>query len=927
MRYMNLACLLMTLVCLLTILLFSNSNSTSSSSQVQSSANTNNLLASRRANNDLGSDLMDSLESHLLRAQAQTASQDFNEADAELDSDSDRNKEARFKRRKSDSLESSSSSATKVGEKDQREVEETTQSAPAEQDDEANYWSSSSSRPNRPAGNLFGADAGNSLIDPIFSRILQDMNIGTLFKSLRRAANETAGKPIVRKSKNGATIIISSNFNETNKWPLPSLLDKLLPPGLLNIATSNGQSQVKSNSSSGIATATITINSEPLLAASSGSPFGAFQSPFESLFSSARQPQHPSMFMTAEPMPFRSPFGPLMSASPLAAMPPPSIFNMIMRSRSPLDAEEDSKLPIGSSMTTPNQKAETKNNETITAQASQITSNATAKPESSKPDSEVEILDLSRGNRQPSSVFRSPFAPNRLAGSMIFSSGSVDAPFQLPFGPSISPFMSMQPPQMILVGGSSGFSPVNDLPSPLNPLLRKILNNVMGELSSGDDKSKAERKSRSRAASSFSPNWVSLGNDLGEDSATDEQPADRWEGFEQMAKSSKQLKAKHRSDDELDADSAELVSGLQMEQSQPPFMESPDGLLAGSIRQTIRGPGMSFERIFELPSSRMQQVPASLKSQSLSRADNLEMSGELTNSRAAFPIPTSTEDYPPPGGFFARLLSDISRHSFGDPSQTSRGMLIMKNRSDDELDEQPEASRGFFPEPTIVKVSAKPAMGQSMMGDSVFFQPANQLATSLEVSHKDKQGESKSMPIDDSSSSSSSVESQADSGDAQNFRRVKKAKKYLAIGKPSRNFHSIVARKPVKLDGDKAADFEAPADSQYSDQEQVDVPFSSPSSPMFGFPALSMRSPKQTSVDEQVEKNKPTLVVSSIRQPRSFTYHSNNELANSRNSTSQPANQPSSLPRRRFWTEAHIEPASRVMGRRADDSGSIEAVE
>lgn len=407
-------------------------------------------------------------------------------------------------------------------------------------------------------------DPTNSLIDPILSQIFNDSEIGSMFKqALKRASNGTNGggfnKPIIRKSKNGATIIISSSstFNNSNgifndsSFPFPSLIEKLLPPMFRPLSlgsdsflkqTTDGNS---SNNPEGLASsvATITINSKPVFASSSSSPFGisrlAPMNPFAPFLSAGdpfgplshahnnhhhHHPHHnhhhyPSRLPGLFIKPFRGPipFGPpSLFGSPFSGpiSGPPSLMSMIVRANQLDQADEDStQSPSSPQTTSKNEKEDSnsKNSDALKVQASQQHNSTIGKPTQSinNNDSEVETLDMPElipvhspsGAAAFNGRLHNFYPPRSIiskpSGSMvIFSSGEMGStpsrfadPFGFPFAPSpvsspFSPFMSasMSPtPQMMFLGGENG--PVGSNGGQmLNPILRSFLSNVMSDI-------------------------------------------------------------------------------------------------------------------------------------------------------------------------------------------------------------------------------------------------------------------------------------------------------------------------------------------------------------------------------------------------------------------------------------------------------------
>lgn len=678
------------------------------------------------------------------------------------------------------------------------------------------------------------------------------------------------------------------------------------------------------------------------------------------------------------------------------AMPPPSLMSMIMRGANQIDSEDDG-LPFSRNSVMPQSpiailatdsqesRPATQNASLLNTSASQISNQTVVKPEPSKAfsanESEVETLDLSQLSK-PNRMHN--FYPRqRPAGSMlIFSSGGLSAardPFQFPFAPSMSPFMSAMPPpppQMMLVGGGNGAGAEGPGTGLLNPILRTILNNVMSDLSPGleqAEKNKTERnqQARVRASSNIAPNWTALSGDLDEDWAGGSE-GDRWDEHSQ----SKQMRARHREIDDMDpnADASEFVSGIQLDQAPSSPLASvldrqlETGVVSGTIRQTIRGPGMTVERIIEVPSSRVQQVAPGIRSQSLSRAD-FEDTSESTLSRPI--IPTSSifsrqtndrmsndDSFTPHVGFIGKLLSDISRRS--EQSNGYRnGPPMIRNRSiDEDLDEgdsgeimaQPKSPSSW---PKIRVASARIRMRpsseirlSSSSPDALFMPPShfsvpesgdigsekesgntdNKIGSTFEDtmnSMEDRLNHVLSMASQQTLGSNhkpnnddgpSEITSNKSGGVGN---QVPVAA--LARGNPMSITNSNIALQPEIKQAPTSVD------SQQK-QNQAENPFTSPTSPLFGFPTSSMAQVSSDSSKNKSGSSNNNANASTNRQQRSFTYHSNNEIATPHSFQSgagAPKQQDQlvsldSVSRSRF-IPLSSPPASIVMGRRLDD--------
>lgn len=345
---MNLACLVMTLVCLITILLFSGSNSSGGTAPVagdslvtrvsgKRSSFPVNLQTDPPATGDGGNldsdseETIDSLDSQpLIRSSRdQQKLHNTNGNDSGSDGFDD----------KTESPQTGANGGTaNTDEREREEMTTTTTSSPNEVNPNdisqqfnllGHHRQHSHHNPHlhRLPVEAFGLGSGPSqsqpasIVGPILSELFQDMDFGSLIKSLRNrtlAAATNGGKQptIIRKvNKNGATIIISSSgtfnessLNDSSIAPFPSLLERLLPPMFSGIrpmrldlnGSSNGN---ETTNDQPIASATITINAEPIF--SQSSPISSML--FPSRFMDSTGPflaQPPSIFGASQ-----SPFG------------------------------------------------------------------------------------------------------------------------------------------------------------------------------------------------------------------------------------------------------------------------------------------------------------------------------------------------------------------------------------------------------------------------------------------------------------------------------------------------------------------------------------------------------------------------------------------------------------------------------------------
>lgn len=943
---MNLACLLMTIVCLATILLFSSLDR--NDAPILSPKHQHNRRNGHQlANSDTSrlsptpnhlSESIDSLDKQPLERPQQQAKSDelagSSSSSSSLNGDPDDD----------DDLPASSSSSESIAKLDggdnttdgfslfddrqpalasddtptikspgQREVEEQTQA---------------------PSKDAYGMRrAPTSLIDPILSQVFEDLDGFNPFRALRENAkvNYTSMKPIVKQTKDGTTIIISSggfssafngSSNATNATNISSLIEKLLPPMFRPLSLLSSMQRISSEgkpvglgNNGGIAT--ITINSEPIMAGSSSSsspPVSPFfgprlaeaELPFAAGFPFARilPPQRP-LFMTTS----------MSSPGMFPAGPPGGLLSMIMRATEMANEQaseqansQDKKAKSNSSDPLISPQASQLNNQTVSLNGTSTATNSTANKIDT--DDEVETFDVNQG---PRAVHHLPslFGPKRMMGS-----------------------------------GGGGGEPMASSGPGMSPILRAILGNVMSDLSaaSGDDKNRPRLASASRR-SMWAPPSI-------------EEDSDSWDEREPKMGGGRFVRIRHRSFDDQpltgddrspsedgpdSSDSRSLVDQLL---DQPPM-----GAFSGSIRQTFRGPDVTVERVIEMPSNgdnRPSLNPLEgVRSQSISRmdeptAESLPRPMFAAAALAGQPQPPSAsvmshghqrfvrfmQDLAPspPVGLIDRLLGDL----------TAAGGRLMghhqiKSRQDmieEDLDEgdssAPEESVGLANKwsPKISVATARvrmlhPSTRRSDPPSGIFMPPRFTFSASG-PSNLDELGHLANNKL--ASSLEEALEASIANGNGNSNGQPQQQVKQQSS--PIANEHSS--------------------------------PFTSPSSPLFGFPAMPTapqnNQPPQASNEKKITNVRQTQQEQqdnndghvSHRQPRAFVYHSNHELAGghstqikSRSSGEHDDQQQqqqqvapavgligrprSFMPAQRVSGLAPPPPASIIMGRRLDD--------
>jgi len=1108
---MNLACLVMTLICLVTILLFSGGGSGNGNSSGGLIARKGQAGETAELSGSGSGETIDSLESQQLvgsrELQAALSGENSHQLQPNEESyESSRKDSAKF-RRKSEHSALGNQGNGQTGSKAnviERELE-SEDGAPSQANGDT--YNQELPEPNRSRQPDFQAPiSAGSLVEQLFS----DSEMGPLLRALAGRATGGGGatnrsspgslRSIIRRGRNGATIIISSGtFNESSPLNeslpalLPSLLERLLPPLLRPMSLSSlGRPSVTmsdGNASGLLGSASIAIGAEPLPFPATarnpfGAPFASLSSPFAG-FNGQPSHHHPSMFIGEPPAQLppiglsrQSSFGPQVfgpQALPFA-MPHPSLLSMLMQANqlapmaaTTFDEELSQERLLGpraqalssviesakqESQRTPESGSNNKS-ETLTAQASQ-TSNSTGaqtvtKPSVSGNDSEIETVDVAHLSRQHNynkmhNLYQTRARPN--SGSMlIFSStGQLEGPFQTsgPFGAGLMspPFMSMAPHQMVLLGSGAGGLEGQSGGGPLSPMLRSILGGVLGELSakqaapSGEPTNKAANASKggernhqvqgaARASSSLVPNWSTWSSgDLEEEwaSGNPNEASDRWDEQAQT-QSSKNLRARHR-DEELDSGTSEqpdFVSSLQLDQSnQAPAFASPfdrqleSGMVAGTIRQTIRGPGMTVERIIEVPSGRVQQVAPGVRSQSLSRSD-VDETESVHGFPARFPASVSMisrpngDDFAPPAvGFISKLLADISRRS-DQSSPRGRGQFVRNHSLDEDLEEHESNGNSdeyAAPSQTGPKMShlwpkirvasarvrvrplAEPRSSLSPAldsGGSIFMAPT-QLTMSDLGQERDRTAERPASglnqaPSEQKGPAAATFEDTLNSMEDRLNQVLSMGSHRGAVGeqRPSsqqqtepdmanrlaagrgQSLQPIATQQPdsppnaipmptarliepVKLPG--SLETSQPIARSGS---QLENPFTSPASPLFGFPSSSLAHGLAPADNSAKSSKQATILMGSPasnqnantnhnnnnngnRQQRSFTYHSNNELASAALAPKQALQRRDQLAGADSNVQARFlapppPPTGAIMGRRLDDSPAFNPIE
>lgn len=892
MRYMNLACLLMTLVCLLTILLFSGS---STSPQAANSAKQPAAVHSRRISS-AALESIDSLERQpIVRAQQQPKEELLTATD-----DEGANFEDEFnlfdERRDSPSppaQQVNHSIKPKVGGESGREIEQVDETSGAPTSTSSPQEDEETRRPLFES--MFGANGSSDPLDE------GDEPFGDqLLKALRGLSNSTKPTVLRRRNKNGAaTIIISSNLATRNESAalsnetlssLPGLFEKILPQMLFRPLNLIGQLDRPKQMRKPTGFATISINSaEPQLVFSGsslrGSPFG---SPFES-------PSASSFLMPARSMPpplvFMSPHAPRFGGfSPfeMPQLPPLGLMSMILRASAAGNRLGEREEPLKWNRTSLSAQA---------SQASQVntTGNATtsAEQKSNATDvDEVETFNVGQAVRGASGGSRRG-SPNSM---LVISSSSAMSP-SFNVNPLQQLFADSQLEQLPTPFGRGIFGgALQPPPAQMGSILRAVLGNVVSDLA---DEARQPRASRRLVSAADDENWDE--EPLGRIRVTRIRPASIIESGQVRDTGSDEsvtgaaVDGQQLSQVNGGGDPFELQNNLQQpfqrEAAVEQFLESsgssPNGLVSGTIKQTIRGPGMTVERIIELPAAGGQQarhmasierVASGVRSQSLSRREDDNDDDVASNepqSAADSSMPVRHMPPPPP---FVRLFP--FGRMFHEPSSESS-----------EISPLPASPDNFFG-----RIFEDMRRSSPLAGEIPVLPPSASIIAATRVGRR-RQDDSDDADLD---------------RQKRNKSRVHKYRKWPKEVNHSFRESSSSVNLPHLFNQD------APK------QPEHESPFASPSSPLFGLPSMAVGNIATTSSESNGSPMEEA-------KPRQFTYHSNHEIAaehfkhaiaeaKQRDSSDKGESSASVAERSSFAVAADLPPPAAIaMGRRLDD--------
>jgi hypothetical protein len=532
-------------------------------------------------------------------------------------------------------------------------------------------------------------------------------------------------------------------------------------------------------------------------------------------------------------------------------------------------------------------------------------------------DEEVETFGVGRlVAPPPPAPFRSLYATRRSvlapadAGSMLMIESTSGVPSRLMGGGDASPppashalvnelagpsFMApfpLMPASVFFMGGGGGDQRLRGrLAEPAGPILRSVLSNVVSDLAqsvlgegAGETRKSqpmtAQSGSTSRSAPVFSQHHQQAGASRRDDSGQDE--SDWAELGPNGGEPPARLRSRFRvldsaGDDELPPAASQegpplrfpLSGGQSLFEQMLEQLNGAGGAKShafGTIRHTYRGPdGVTVERVIGLPArdgheAGVQAVPAGVRSQSLSRMDAagagpasrlrtsplarlLGTAGDLDQRQAR--MGTITPSAPSPIGFISQLLGG--------------GRELAAER----FDEAHELSR-----------DARPAAARSS------------------TTAHNKAG---AVAADEQQPASDGPEPDSDSGpdEAHAFwpaalPRVRVASARIRLVSPRSDSPPPIHFRLASPGADHqhqpttAAQDEPPAEP-HAARRLASGPFTSPSSPLFGFPALKPAASNHQQHRQHAGGDEPSEradgLAGSQRRQRSFVYHSNHEVA------------------------------------------------
>lgn len=840
---------------------------------------------------------------------------------------------------------------------------------------------------------LLGAGGKRAPIDPFLSQVLGDLDAFGLFRSIKSQLLEqlqsapganmsltgsnknsnsggsifASGTPIIRRGKNSATIIMSfggdggalmstkplaransskaAATNETTRPSQSSALERLMlmppPPPLL--ARMLGGDGVPARGFASITIKSIDGPGEnpfapiPLFAASR--PPSPFLGPFVATDDDAPPPA----------ISFSSPFaGPgglmsmLLRASGDLASQTEQQFRSVSLANS-TKVSNSTSADLGANNSNNNNRTE----ELVKPEASQqvkvVALNSSAAANHSNDDGgddddqEVETFDLGQLIARQN-LASSLIAPLYLAGGprratrgpgsttplMMISSSSSQSGARSPFSVLSPPPFFMSPHGRPAAGEAGSLSPP---PPPLS--LGSLLSDMMSSMANDGAfvRAGSEPQPRERMPGSDSSSGGGGGGPAHEDEEFEEQPA-------AMTSSSSRLRPRHHSPDEgllegrqqrrqADSPLRQLAASSLLDQLLG-AQSSSGGTTFGTIRQTFRGPnGATVQRVIEVPPrprllADVQAVPVGIRSQSISRLEARDQQAAAEVERRLMAGP---EERPPA---FARMMRDS------------------------DLDD------------TTGLLGPGPASGGTLMSGRLPFgeMTGNEEAVGDEAPLAAQGGNDSNAPDDNANGGESGGDDEEPelrphhSAPAWRLRSPRVARLHLISPRGHselpRHF-TLPAAAPAEGPTDERqqnninnpnpnpAEAQHPSDTYVRSVGGRGPPFESPSSPLFGFPALKPAGNRPQVQEETSESQKeagPASVqhrpagASSTphegqRQPRAFVYHSNHELAKPHQHQQQAQDQvrPRSLDASGQQQASAVPPAgaSMVMGRRLDD--------
>lgn len=891
MRYMNLACLLMTLVCLVTILLFSKTNQQVGVAQSSAQHGDAKLagvstVGRRRLVEPIGRErALESLESIERQPLNSLANSGHRSSASDADGAEDEGAPASTTTTPATAGKQPPSSlaglfggihrrAESFGEMLEDARRQLGRQQAAEREAESEEGAAGQGEVEAGASQPPAERPVLGPLQPALGQVFDDLDNFGLFKTLKaqlfQGANMTPlSKPIVGRNRNGATIIMSfesaganststANANSTAAanatdgrparppanlvGPIERLLPLLFRPPPADLLLGSARDRTPSGF------AALTINSEPVLRF----PFG------------------PALFGPPPALPLVNPF----AFPSLARASPGGLNGLLMRGGQPAAIDQVAAKNSTNGGGGEALERQSSHKAAVVARAgshSGSSHNSTSGAAEGEPDEEVETFDVSQlgvprllgsmgpfGPMSRGSVFSLPSplggarsSAGRLPSVIMIGSSSGSVARLSPFANSSRDSLQLDSP---FSGAAEG--PLDGAPHmimlagreqpPLSPMLRAILGSVLPSMARSleqrgqqEQQMQARRDEHELAESDSDSDWDE--QQLAE-SRNPVELAKQHRGFIGSPMSPFSATVERERESASGAGSSLIEQVLESTSAAAALGGeggAPTGRLSGTIKQIFRGPGMTVERIIQLPAvqkarlndgAEVQAVERGLRMQSISRIDS---SIDDESDGQAEPQGPQESLRPPPH------LAHFSSAHHG-PETPVAGLM---SRLFGSLGRQPGAERelGGAGEMRQARTFKRPPPATAEANDELDEDSA-------------EQEEAPEAPVN-AGSSTQKERHQEVPARAQRF-----------MGLPivrSINEHQMTQQQHQQQ-------------QQQQQESGLKSPFTSPNSPLFGFPVLKTNGEQASLVgSDERSQSRP----GDAAHTRPFVYHSNHELA------------------------------------------------